>query len=146
MLRVDKATLGKFGEPELADLINSLGWRSVLPDALDDQQLLLVSGQLRDLLSGQGWDTTQGPGSAALPMSLLLLCKAGFTRQAKGLEIEMVTLHEAMTLLSVTVDREIVNRMLERRDDDAGPGLMQGIEELVRYSQVKVPSKAPCLA
>ena len=70
MLRVDKATLGKFGEPELADLINSLGWRSVLPDALDDQQLLLVSSQLRDLLSGQGWDTTQGPGSAALPMSL----------------------------------------------------------------------------
>lgn len=131
MLRVDKATLGKFGEPELADLINSLGWRSVLPDALDDQQLLLVSGQLRDLLSGQGWDTTQGPGSAALPMSLLLLCKAGFTRQAKGLEIEMVTLHEAMTLLSVTVDREIVNRMLARPDDAIGPELMQGLKELV---------------
>ena len=105
--------------------------RSVLPDALDDQQLLLVSSQLRDLLSGQGWDTTQGPGSAALPMSLLLLCKAGFTRQAKGLEIEMVTLHEAMTLLSVTVDREIVNRMLVRPDDAIGPELMQGLKELV---------------
>lgn len=131
MLRVDKTTLGNFGEPELGGLIDSRGWQSVLPDALDDQQLLLVSGQLRDLLSGQGWDATQGPGSAALPMSLLLLCKAGFTRHADGLEIEMATLHEAMTLLSVTVDREIVNRMLQRPDDAIGPELMQGLKELV---------------
>ena len=40
MLRVEKTTLGTFGEPELAGLINSRGWKSVSPDALDDQHLL----------------------------------------------------------------------------------------------------------
>ena len=53
MLRVEKTTLGTFGEPELAGLINSRGWKSVLPDALDDQRLLLISDQLRDLLAGK---------------------------------------------------------------------------------------------
>lgn len=45
MLRVEKTTLGTFGEPELEGLINSRGWKSVLPDALDDQRLLLISDQ-----------------------------------------------------------------------------------------------------
>lgn len=132
MLRVEKATLGKFGEPELASLIKSRGWKSVLPDALDDQQLLLISDQLRDLLAGQGWDTARGPGSAALPISLLLLSKAGAKRSGKGLDVEMDTLHEAMTLLSVTMDREIVNRMLHRQDGTIGSGLMQGLGLLVQ--------------
>ena len=146
MLRVEKANLGQFGEPELATLIDSRGWQSVLPHALGDQQLLLVADQLRDLLSGQCWDAARGPGSAALPITLLLLSKAAVKRQGKSLDVKVDTLHEVMTLLSVTVDREIVNRLLERRDDTPSPGLMQGIKELVRYSQAKVPSKAPCLA
>ena len=146
MLRVEKANLGQFGEPELATLIDSRGWQSVLPHALGDQQLLLVADQLRDLLSGQYWDAARGPGSAALPITLLLLSKAAVKRQGKSLDVKVDTLHEVMTLLSVTVDREIVNRLLERRDDTPSPGLMQGIKELVRYSQAKVPSKAPCLA
>lgn len=132
MLRVEKTVLGKFGEPELAVLINSRGWKSVLPDALDDQHLLLISDQLRDLLAGKGWDVNRGPGSAALPISLLLLSKAGAKRLGKGLDVEMGTLHEAMTLLSVTVDREIVNRMLQREDGDTGAGLMQGLGSLIQ--------------
>ena len=51
-----------------------------MPDALDDQHLLLVSEQLRDLLAGKGWDDNQGPGSAALPITLLLLSEAGAER------------------------------------------------------------------
>lgn len=144
MLRVQKKDLGQFGEPELAALIHSRGWQSVLPHALGDQQLLLVADQLHDLLSGHGWDAARGPGSAALPITLLLLSKAGVPRQGHGMDVEMDTLHEAMTLLSVTVDREIVRRMLQRGDDAADPGLMQGLEELVRYSQA--PAEAPCLA
>ena len=144
MLRVQKKDLGQFGEPELAALIHSQGWQSVLPHALGDQQLLLVADQLRDLLSGQGWDAAQGPGSAALPISLLLLSKAGVPRQGQGMDVEMATLHAAMTLISVTVDREIVSRMLQHRDDATDPGLMQGIKELVRYSQA--PAEAPSLA
>lgn len=144
MLRVQKKDLGQFGETELAALIHSRGWQSVLPHALGDQQLLLVADQLRDLLAGQGWDAARGPGSAALPITLLLLSKAGVPRQGQGMDVEMGTLHEAMTLLSVTVDREIVRRMLQRGDDATDPGLMQGLEELVRYSQAS--AKAPCLA
>lgn len=132
MLRVEKTVLGKFGEPELAVLINSRGWKSVLPDALDDQHLLLISDQLRDLLAGKGWDVNRGPGSAALPISLLLLSKAGAKRLGKGIDVEMSTLHEAMTLLSVTVDREIVNRMLQREDGATGAGLMQGLGLLIQ--------------
>lgn len=144
MLRVQKKDLGKFGEPELTELIHSRGWQSVLPHALDDQQLLLVANQLRDLLAGQGWDAAQGPGSAALPITLLLLSKAGVPRQGQSMDIEMATLHAAMTLLSVTVDREIVSRMLQHRDDETDLGLMQGLKELVRYKQA--PAEAPCLA
>ena len=144
MMRVQKKDLGQFGETELAALIQSRGWQSVLPHALGDQQLLLVADQLHDLLSGHGWDAARGPGSAALPITLLLLSKAGVPRQGRGMDVEMATLHEAMTLLSVTVDREIVRRMLQRGDDATDPGLMQGLEELVRYSQAS--AKAPCLA
>jgi hypothetical protein len=144
MLRVEKATLGKFGEAELASLINARGWQSVLPDSLSDHQLLLISDQLRDLLAGQGWDAARGPGSAALPMSLLLLSKAGAKPLKKGLNVGMEALHEAMTLLSVTVDREIVNRMLHRKDETLGLGLMEGLRLLVRnYSE---PFKSPCPA
>lgn len=35
-------------------LITSRGWEAILPDALDDNHLLLMSDQLRDLLSGSG--------------------------------------------------------------------------------------------
>ena len=144
MLRVEKTSLGHFGEPELAALIDSRGWQSVLPHAMGDQQLLLVADQLHDLLAGHGWDAARGPGSAALPITLLLLSKAGVPCQGQGMDVEMGTLHEAMTLLSVTVDREIVRRMLQRGDDATDPGLMQGLEELVRYSQAS--AKAPRLA
>jgi len=144
MLRVQKKDLGQFGEPELAALIHSRGWQSVLPHALGDQQLLLVANQLRDLLAGQGWDAAQGPGSAALPITLLLLSKAGVPHQGQGMDIEMATLHAAMTLFSVTVDREIVSRILQHRDDETDLGLMQGLKELVRYSQA--PAEVPCLA
>ena len=144
MMRVQKKDLGQFGETELAALIQSRGWQSVLPHALGDQQLLLVADQLHDLLSGHGWDAARGPGSAALPITLLLLSKAGVPRQGQGMDVEMGTLHEAMTLLSVTVDREIVRRMLQREDEATDPGLMQSLEELVRYSQAS--GKAPCLA
>lgn len=130
MLRVEKTTLGTFGEPELAGLINSRGWKSVLPDALDDQHLLLVSEQLRDLLAGKGWDDNQGPGSAALPITLLLLSEAGAERLSKGFDVAMSTLHEAMTLLSITIDREIVSRILHRKDGPTGAELMESLRVL----------------
>lgn len=77
-------------------------------------------------------------------MSLLLLSKAGAKPLKKGLNVGMEALHEAMTLLSVTLDREIVNRMLHRKDETLGLGLMEGLRLLVRnYSE---PFKSPCPA
>lgn len=141
MLRVEKTTLGTFGEPELAGLINSRGWESVLPDALDDQHLLLVSEQLRDLLAGKGWDDNRGRGSAALPISLLLLSEASAERLGKGFDVAMSTLHEAMTLLSITIDREIVSRILHRKDGPTGAELMESLRVLAQ-SNVE-PARSP---
>lgn len=143
MLRVEKTTLGTFGEPELAGLINSRGWKSVLPDALDDQHLLLVSEQLRDLLAGNGWDDNQGPGSAALPISLLLLSEAGAERLSKGFDVAMSTLHEAMTLLSITIDREIVSRILHRKDGPTGAELMESLRVLTQNDAEPARSPRP---
>lgn len=144
ILRVEKTTLGKFGAPELASLINTRGWKSIMPSALNDRKLLLLSNQLRDLLTGTDWDANHGPGGAALPISLLLLEKAAAKPSGDGLEIEMVTLHEAMTLLSITVDREIVGRMLQRKDDTSDPGLMENLRLLAQnYSE---PFRSPCPA
>ena len=37
MLRLEKATLGKFGAQDMMSLIMSRGWEAILPDALDDK-------------------------------------------------------------------------------------------------------------
>lgn len=116
-------------------LITSRGWESILPDALDDKQLLLVSDQFRDLLSGVGWSGGHDPARAALPLALLLLSKAGAKRSGDFLEVGMETLQEALCLLSTAVDREIVNRMLQRQDaTPIGTGLIQGLQMLVQHA------------
>lgn len=109
MLRLEKATLGKFGAQDMLRLITSQGWEAILPDALDDNHLLLMSDQLRDLLSGSDWSGDHDPASAALPLALLLLTKAGAKRSGDSLEVGLETLQEALCLLSTAVDREIVN-------------------------------------
>ncbi len=95
MLCVEKATLVPFGEEELKALIKSKSWKSMLPSALGDEQLLQLSDQLRDLLSGRAWDAGRGKGSAALPMTLLLLSKAGATDH--DLVTDMDMLREVMS-------------------------------------------------
>lgn len=135
MLRLEKAALGKFGAQEMMSLINSSGWRAVLPDALNDSQLLLVSHQLRDLMAGVTSNDDDGPSGAALPLTLLLLTRAGARQEGDNFEIKLETLQEAVSLLNVTVDREIVNRILQRKDETSvESALMQGLETLVRHA------------
>lgn len=131
MLSVDKATLAPFGEEELQALIKSKSWKSILPSALGDAQLLQLSDQLRDLLSGKGWDTGRGKGSAALPMTLLLLSQAGAKHQDLVSDMEM--LHEVMMLLSIAADREIVDRMIQHRDLFTGSDLMDTFKGIVHH-------------
>ncbi|MCO5358868.1 hypothetical protein [Acidovorax kalamii] len=142
MLRLEKATLGKFGAQDMMRLITSQGWEAILPDALDDNHLLLMSDQLRDLLSGSDWSGDHDPASAALPLALLLLTKAGAKRSGDSLEVGLETLQEALCLLSTAVDREIVNRMLQRRDaTPIGTGLIQGLQMLVQYAKEQADSE-----
>ena len=136
MLRLEKATLGQFGAQDMMDLITSGGWKSILPDALEDKKLLLISEQLRDLLSGVGWNEDHDPASAALPLALLLLSKAGAEGPEGRLAVSMETLQETLYLLSTAIDREIVNRMLQRSDvTPIGSGLIEGLQLLVLESR-----------
>lgn len=142
MLRLEKATLGKFGAQDMMRLITSKGWEAILPDALQDNHLLLMSDQIRDLLSGNDWSgDDREPTSAALPLTLLLLSKAGVNSSGDGFEVGLETLQEALCLLNTAVDREIVNRMLQRKDaTPIGTGLIQGLQMLVQHAKEEAES------
>jgi len=142
MLRLEKANLGEFRAQDMMGLITSRGWEAILPDALDDNHLLVVSNQFRDLLSGVGWSGAHDPARAALPLTLLLLTKAGAKRSGDSLEMGLETLQEALCLLSTAVDREIVNRMLQRQDAiPIGTSLLQGLQMLVQHAQEHTDSE-----
>lgn len=142
MLRLDKANLGKFGAQDMMSLIMSRGWEAILPDALNDNHLVLVSDQLRDILSGIGWNGDHDPARAALPLTLLLLTKAGAKRSGDSLEVGLETLQEAVCLLNTAVDREIVNRLLQRQDaTPIGSGLIQGFQMLIEHAKENAPSQ-----
>ena len=123
-------------------LITSKGWEAILPDALQDNHLLLMSDQIRDLLSGNDWSgDDREPTSAALPLTLLLLSKAGVNSSGDGFEVGLETLQEALCLLNTAVDREIVNRMLQRKDaTPIGTGLIQGLQMLVQHAKEEAES------
>lgn len=140
MLTVEKSLLGKFDEHELAKCISAHGWQAALPDALKDNQLLLLSDQLRDLLAGKGWNSEHGDGSAALPLGLLLLSKAGASLpEDLSTEAAMTSFHEVLTLLSISVDHEIVSRLLHREDRTSGAEFMQSLHELVQLNSLPEP-------
>lgn len=136
MLRLEKTTLGKFGAQDMMALIMSGGWESILPHALDDNHLLSVSDQFRDLLSGIDRNSVHDSAPAALSIALLLLTKAGAKRSGDSLEVGLETLQEALCLISTAVDREIVNRMLQRKvATPIGTVLIQGLQMLVQHAE-----------
>ena len=123
-------------------LITSQGWEAILPDALDDKQLLLVSDQFRDLLSGIAWSGDHDPARAALPLTLLLLANAGAKGSDESFEIGLDTLQAALCLLNTAVDREIVNRMLNRSDPSPlGVDLLQALVMLVQDAKEQADSE-----
>ncbi|CAN7652706.1 hypothetical protein LJR129_005096 [Acidovorax sp. LjRoot129] len=72
----------------------------------------------------------------------MLLTKAGAKRSGDSLEMGLETLQEALCLLSTAVDREIVNRMLQRQDAiPIGTGLIQGLQMLVQHAQEHADSE-----
>lgn len=134
MLSAQILDLGVFGETELTALLEAGGWEAILPSALQDAQLLAVANQMRDLVFDQEANAANGPGGAALAMTLLLVAVSEPKRWDQGnqLNIEMETLHDVLELLSASVDREIVDRVLQRHNKRSAAALMQAIKELTR--------------
>lgn len=134
MLSEQNLDLGAFGETELTALLEAGGWEAIVPSALQDAQLLSVASQMRDLVFDQQANAKNGPGSAALAMTLLLVAVSEPKRWDQGnqLNIEMETLHDVLELLSASIDREIVDRVLQRRNERSAIALMQAIKELIR--------------
>ena len=134
MLREQNLDHGCFGETELTALLEVGGWEAILPSALKDRQLLAVANQMRDLVLDQHADASGGTGSAALAMTLLLIAVTEPKRWGPGdhLNIEMETLHDVLELLSARIDQEIVDRVLQRRNERSDATLIQMIGELTR--------------
>ncbi|WP_024815550.1 hypothetical protein [Acidovorax sp. JHL-3] len=134
MLREQNLDHGCFGETELTALLEVGGWEAILPSALKDRQLLAVANQMRDLVLDQHADASGGTGSAALAMTLLLIAVTEPKRWGPGdhLNIEMETLHDVLELLSARIDQEIVDRVLQRRNERSDVTLIQAIRELTR--------------
>lgn len=139
MLKVNRANFEQFEGDDLANLLASGGWEAVLPNALQDAQLLCVAEQLRGLLSGQDSALDDQHCSAGLVMTLLLLTKARPESSDIGgaMDVELATLHEAMSLLSFSVDREIASRVLNQRDDQSGVALVRAMEKLTRRRKAR---------
>ena len=134
MLREQNLDHGCFGETELTALLEVGGWEAILPSALKDRQLLAVANQMRDLVLDQHADASGGTGSAALAMTLLLIAVTEPKRWDRGnhLNIELETLHDVLELLSARIDQEIVDRVLQRRNERSDVTLIQAIRELTR--------------
>lgn len=140
MLRVDKTTLGRFGEPELLVLLDAKGWRGVLPKALSDENLVQLADQLRDMLSGNDRNETQENGCVALPITLLLVSKLGGNPEV--LMADMTKLQAVVTVLSYVVEREIVNRVLQCNEGDPDSGLLAMFQELLGSGDASVQATA----
>lgn len=125
-------------------LINSGGSEAILPHALDDKHLMLIADQFRDLLAGVGWDRKDSSARAALPLTLLLLTRAGAKCTDDNMEVDLEILQDALSLLSVTFDREIVNRILNRQDGTpTGMALIKGLELLIQFAEEPADSACP---
>jgi len=134
MLNGQNFDFGDFGETELTALLEAGGWEAILPSALQDGQLLAVANEMRDLVFDQNANATRGPGSAALAMTLLLIAINQPSRwgRSNSLDLEIETLHDVLELVSASVDREIVDRVLKRPNAHSGAALMQAIAELTQ--------------
>lgn len=124
MLHVERSQIGRFDHTDVSAIFRESGWKALLPNALSDSQLLRAAQDLRTLLSNDSWDPNYQDEGPAIPMTLLLLeaCrKEGHT--GEGSKFEMSTLQEVMAMLSLTVDREIVSRLLGVASDDADEAL-----------------------
>lgn len=129
MLSIEKSTLEPFGEPELVRLIETKGEAGLLPRALSDAQLLQLADQLREIQAGKKGPVLRVRDTVALPLVLTLVAESGIDLEAVCFDAGAI--RDALSVFSVVVDREIVNRLLQSTDDVADSGVTAMFQELL---------------
>ncbi len=134
MLQLDKEQIGHFSEMDLEEILQTGGFDAILPRSLSDGQLVCVSDQLRAMLWGEGTRGPDGEPNAAIAMALLLIANAHPSPPVNGelfFEGSLEQLRDVMMVLSMAADREIVNRLLNRPNDDESLSMLTGIEAIM---------------
>jgi hypothetical protein len=121
MLRIDRSEVCNFGHADVSAIFQAGGWRALLPNALSDPHLLRTAEDLRSLLSDDEWDDQRSQESPVFAMAILLLESCGPVGDAP--QYDVATLQDAMSMLSLTVDREIVSRLLDDQSDETEEAL-----------------------
>lgn len=146
MLQLDREQIGHFSEMDLSDILETGGWDAILPKSLSDEQLICVSDQLRAMLWGESARGPDGEPNAAIAIALLLMAKVHPSSSSNaelhfGARLEQ--LQEVMMILSVAADREIVNRLLNRPNDEESMSMMTGIEAIMLDATPERRKKKP---
>lgn len=133
MLFIERPEVGHFGHAEVTSIFKQSGWKALLPNALSDSQLLSTSRALRSLLYSDDWETNPDQASPVVTMAILLLtsCSPGVSATEGTIQFGLSTLQQAMTMLSLDVDREIVSRVLGETSDEPEEALSEILRVLV---------------
>lgn len=134
MLQLDKEQIGHFTEMDLTEILETGGFEAILPKSLSDGQLVCVSDQLRAMLWGEGTRGPDGEPNAAIAIALLLIANTHPTPPTNGKHIfegSLEQLRDVMMVLSMAADREIVNRLLNRPNEDESLSMLTGIEAIM---------------
>lgn len=104
-----------------------------MPNALSDSQLLCTSRGLRSLLYSDDWEREHDQSSPAVTMAMLLLlsCSPEVNVSDGAKRFGLSTLQQAMAMLSLEVDREIVSRVLGKQGDEREGALTEILREIV---------------
>ncbi len=121
MLHINRSEIGRFDHADVSAIFQAGGWRALLPNALSDSHLLRTAEDLRSLLSDDEWDNQRTHESPVFAMAILLLenCNPG----GGAPQYDVSTLQDAMSMLSLTADREIVSRLLDDQSDETEDAL-----------------------
>lgn len=134
MLQLDRDQIGHLTELDISEILENGGWDAILPKSLSDNQLICVSDQLRAMLWGEGMRGPDGEPNAAVAIALLLMAKENPGPSSDGelkFGASLEQLQEVMMLLSVAADREIVNRLLNRPNDEESLTMLTGISAIM---------------
>lgn len=134
MLFIERTEIGNFGHADVTSIFKKSGWRGLLPNALSDSQLLCTARGLRSLLYSDRWEEEHHLASPVMQMAILLLisCSQEVDAIEDTQQFGLSTLQQAMAMLSLNVDREIVSRVLGEQSDETVEALTEVLRVLAK--------------